>query len=425
MCTRRSAKLWKIDEEMTDDVEDLVQKMSDFKVAVTTRQASRSTVTPNREEGTHKVGVRTRYQTRLQRQVNGDLDVQESEAVPSKTVRPAKASVPVGLENPGNMCFANAILQSLAASPIFVDVTKEMTQKNIGRWMNNDDSVLGINVLFDIGQMIYRPKERSGKTVRHGNVLTNLHSHNAIEERGPDSGLGGRGQQDAHEFLQLVIFSLQRLEDLCASKKGKQSSDTSQLNKTLSGTTHVTRTCTVCRAATITEDIWNIQTLFISSICKELADCFHNITKKQILDGKNMVNCEKCKRKTKTHEQSRIMSSPDMLIVHFNLTNPRKNGAYKLRRTVAIPTKNALKVYSPTTKRFKKVEYELTAVVMHHGNSTDSGHYTCYVQTQPGQWYNCNDGCVTQVQESRLPFLNSKATSTSNPYLLFLTKAST
>lgn len=55
----------------------------------------------------------------------------------------------------------------------------------------------------------------------------------------------------------------------------------------------------LCRADAITQEPWNILTLFISCNCQELFDCFENISEKQILDGNRRVSCKKCKWKTK------------------------------------------------------------------------------------------------------------------------------
>lgn len=253
--------------------------------------------------------------------------------------------------------------------------------------------------------------------------MRKLHSHKAIQTVNAEDGFGGPGQQDAHEFTQIVFLSLQRVEDLCTSKKAEGVAQMIGLNEVLAGTTHVTRTCTVCKARSTAEDAWNILTLHVSPSSKTLSDCFDNINKKQTLDGDDMVSCQKCKKRTKTTEQSRLMSATEMLVVHLNLFVRNKTRFSKLRRTVDIPLTHDVKLYSPTKKRYKKDRYELTAAVMHHGASTNSGHYTCYVRIVEGQWFLCNDERVSPVQENKLPFLHGKKTATSNAYLLFFSKA--
>lgn len=380
---------------MKQDVDDLVEKISSLNICVTKRKTGRLAEHSTRKDDTHQVRVHTR----------------------------APSTAPNGLQNPGNMCYANVVLQALSFSPAFAGWSQELALRNFERWMDDEDCVLGVNVLLDIGLIVERAYARSDKKASPAIVLQQLCSHEAVQEVDPDTGFGGEGQQDAHEFTQLVFFSLQRLEELCTPKTTTRSRKTTTLNETMSGTTHVTRTCTVCKAASTTEDAWNILTLHVSPTCESLSDCFDTVTEKQTLDGDDMVLCKHCKNKTKTIEQSRLVSASDILVVHLNLFIQRRNRTLKLRRTVDIPTTHHLNLYSPTRKRYKKDEYELTAAVMHQGASTKSGHYTCYVRSPDGQWFFCNDERVSRRQEDKLTFLHAKKTSTSNPYLLFFSKA--
>lgn len=184
----------------------------------------------------------------------------------------------------------------------------------------------------DLEQMIKRGCAKSYTHVCPGNVLNNLQSHHAIQKRDSMTGISGLGQQDAREFFQFVCVSLQRLEHLCESKTSKRTNDLTSLNNAISGTTRVTRTCTLCRTARNMEYIWSILTEYISRDCKELSDCFNHITKKQTLYEKNTVFCEKCKQKTKTSDHSQAISAIDMLVVHLNLSTQRRTGTYKLQK---------------------------------------------------------------------------------------------
>lgn len=421
--TRRRCKTSNAQDCKENEVEDLVQKISALRVGVTTRQAARLAEQAKQEAGTEKVDTRKRPYTRKVKKIDGDLDVGEEDHGTANEVSREKATVPIGLANPGNMCFANATLQLLSASATFVSWADNMSKKYIERWKEDEECLLGISVLIDIVLIAQRAKLNGGAKGAARNALRKLRSHSLVEERDPQTGLGGAGQQDAQEFLQLVLLSLQKLEALSSTENKKRSNMPTPLSETMSGTTHVTRTCTVCKSATTTEYTWNVLTLYLAATCGTLSDCFENISKKETLNGSDMVSCENCNRKTKTFEQSRIISAANLLVVHLNLTTLNKKGTCKLRKTVSVPTIHPLKLYSPATKRSRKVNYELNAVVLHHGASMHSGHYTCYVRNQNDQWYLCNDDRVSQVQEGKLPFLQSKATSTTNPYILFFSKA--
>lgn len=389
--TRHQAKQLSEEQAGKDDVNSLVEEMSGLNINRMKTKLSRTTKMSKDEGAIADAGVRH--------------------------------SVPIGLENPGNMCYLNSVLQGLSFSPAFSDWALEVAAKKIGRWKKDQDAVLAVSLLTDIEHIMERSYAASGRKTLHGSALMDLDSHQTVHDMDPDIGFGGSGQQDAHEFTQLVFISLQHLEGLCTPKrKTKKTQSGTTLDETITGTTYMTRKCTVCKGVVTTEDEWNILTLHVSSTNDSLSECFENIAEKQTLDDDDMVFCEKCKKKTKSVQQSRLSSAGSMVVVHLNLSIRRKSSTVKLQRTVGIPTSHELKLYSPAKRRYRKDAYELTAVVMHRGASTHSGHYTVYVRGEDGEWFLCNDEHVSRVQQDRLPFLHSKKKATLNPYLLFFSK---
>ena len=54
--------------------------------------------------------------------------------------------------------------------------------------------------------------------------------------------------------------------------------------------------------------------------------------------------------------------------------------------------------YGPTT-----MKYHLTGVIVHHGQSANSGHYTAFVKCHDKQvWYHIDDTLIRWVDESIL-----------------------
>jgi ubiquitin carboxyl-terminal hydrolase 36/42 len=64
--------------------------------------------------------------------------------------------------------------------------------------------------------------------------------------------------------------------------------------------------------------------------------------------------------------------------------------------------------------RAKKAQYDLYAVLVHEGQSCNSGHYHCFVKNSNGVWYSMNDESVHQVSLGTV--LKQKA------YILFYQK---
>lgn len=74
------------------------------------------------------------------------------------------------------MCYNNVILQALSFSPTFVDWTQGLGQNKFARWIRDEDSVLGINLLFDILHILEWAHERSGIKVFPANGLHQIRS---------------------------------------------------------------------------------------------------------------------------------------------------------------------------------------------------------------------------------------------------------
>lgn len=423
VCTRAQARRSKEPKQEEDDVEGLVERLSDLSMDASRKKPGATTKKSNGKSTKSAPGVHKTQKSRVNMEKSdesGDAD-SELSAARSQTAKPP--CVPIGLENPGNMCYFNAVLQALSFSAAFVNwIGGVEYKKKITKIRKDEDAVLGMAVLLDIQEMLDARNASNGGKGMRTNAVRQLRSHTAVEDRDPDTGIGGSGQQDAQELTQLVFFSLQHVQDLCSSQKTKRCEERASMNDTTSGRTYVTRKCTACKSVVTTEDTWNILTVHVSSGDQTLSDCFQNISEKQTLDGDDMVFCSKCKMKTKTIQQSRLSSAGDLLVVHINLSIQGKSGIMKLQKTVEIPTSHFLKLYSPAKKRYRKDGYELTAVVMHRGVSTQSGHYTVYVRNEDDQWFLCNDERVSRVQEEKLPFLQSKKKTTPNPYLLFFSK---
>lgn len=235
--------------------------MSRLKVGMTTGQADRSAYAKKQKEVLKTSGVNTRSKTKPEKP-KGDHSTTEGGSLPDNEDITEILSVHTGLENSGSMCFENAVLQALASCPGVLLWAGSIMKKPMKRWENDEDSLLGTCVLRDIRRMMGNSQIRGGKIRSRRVVFRNLHSNDTVRERGTCTGIGGRGKQDAHEFLQLFVFSLYRLEGLCQSKHAIRKSNIASLSDALSDTTHVTRTCSLCKRATLTQDIWNILTFF-------------------------------------------------------------------------------------------------------------------------------------------------------------------
>ena len=60
-------------------------------------------------------------------------------------------------------------------------------------------------------------------------------------------------------------------------------------------------------------------------------------------------------------------------------------------------TRSITQVNTDLVMWIAKLEYRLVAVVLHHGDNTESGHYTCLVEDDG--WLLCDDSRVTFIDD--------------------------
>jgi len=99
----------------------------------------------------------------------------------------------------------------------------------------------------------------------------------------------------------------------------------------------------------------------------------------------------------------------------FTLNDDGTFVSKKINDAVAYPSELDLTEYAPNDAPDPAAQYELFAIVRHHGNSMGSGHYTAVVKPpipEPySQWFIANDSLV---EEHKSPLNHSK-----EAYLLF------
>ena len=173
------------------------------------------------------------------------------------------------------------------------------------------------------------------------------------------------------------------------------------------------------------------------------------------LGGENCYRCEKCKNLQKARKHLRTLSLPPILTLHlkrFRYGLGAKKASDKIAFPLvgldldafAAPTRDdsrASNSHSHTTMKggdeqsssppspeaihggpggggpsASGSEYDLVALIAHHGSSLTSGHYTAYVRVGPAgtdraQWYHCDDSKVTPV--------SAETVLSSEAYVLF------
>ena len=141
----------------------------------------------------------------------------------------------------------------------------------------------------------------------------------------------------------------------------------------------------------------------------------------ETLDDKaNLFDCFNCGGKHKAHRQLHFQSWPQILVIQLSRS-------FYNTRTLLLE-KHATPVRINCEVRGVDFSYELYAIIVHIGESTQSGHYIAHVRGTEGtnkSWYTMNDKSVEKCSESELKeLLNEEADirSFSTPYILFYRK---
>ncbi|XP_057421466.1 ubiquitin carboxyl-terminal hydrolase 23 [Lotus japonicus] len=300
-----------------------------------------------------------------------------------------------GLQNLGNTCFLNSVLQCLTYTEPLAAYLQSGKHKTSCR-------VAGFCALCAIQNHVSRALQASGKILSPQALVGNLRciSRNFRNAR----------QEDAHEYMVNLLESMHK----CCLPSGVPSEspsayDKSLVHKIFGGRLRSQVKCQECSSSSNKFDPFLDLSLEISradSVQKALV----NFTAKEWLDGgEREYNCQRCKKKVRALKQLTIHKAPYVLTIHLKRFHAHDPGQ-KIKKKVQFGCALDLKPFVSGSYD-EDLKYSLYGVLVHSGSSTHSGHYFCYVRTSNNMWYTLDDNRVSHVSEREV--LNQQA------YMLF------
>ncbi|XWS10230.1 hypothetical protein CRYUN_Cryun39dG0057500 [Craigia yunnanensis] len=284
---------------------------------------------------------------------------------------------PRGLLNCGNSCYANAVLQCLTCTkPLSI----YLLHRSHSRACYGKDWCL----VCELEQHVMLLRE-SGGPLSPSRILSHIRSINCQ--------MGDGSQEDAHEFLRLLVASMQ---SICLERLGGEHKvdprlqETTFIQHTFGGRLRSKVKCLRCfHESERYENIMDL-TLEIFGWVETLEDALTQFTTPEDLDGENMYRCGRCAGYVRARKQLCIHEAPNILTIVLKRFQEGKYG--KINKCITFPDMLDMVPFMTGTGDIPPL-YMLYAVVVHFDtlNASFSGHYVSYVKDLRGNWFRVDD----------------------------------
>ncbi|KAK6129811.1 hypothetical protein DH2020_036445 [Rehmannia glutinosa] len=348
-----------------------------------------------------------------------DLDSKSSKRMVLRRKQRSKSCVPLGLRglnNLGNTCFMNSVLQALIHAPPLRDYFLS-DRHNHESCKKGASSVDQLCLPCDMDVIFSNVFSGERTPYSPAKFLYSWWQHS--------ENLASYEQQDAHEFF---ISMLDRIHEKLgkASPAIKENGDCQCIaHRVFSGLLRSDVTCTSCGFTSSTFDPCMDISLDLDTdgpfpknlasksnktlTSSSLAGCLDRFTRPEKLGSDQKLYCENCHEKHDALKQMSLKKLPLVLCLHikrFEHSSIRKTSR-KIDRHLKFPFSLDMSPYLSSSIMKKRLGNRIFSF---EGEETDvptdgysfgmleSGHYVTYLRLR-NQWYKCDDAWITEVDE--------------------------
>lgn len=280
-----------------------------------------------------------------------------------------------GLANLGNTCFLNSIMQCFTH-------TVPLVEGLLLSCHSPNDGHNGFCVICAFRYQMKQSLESTGRVISPAVFVDNLKQFSSDFRR--------HQQEDAHEFMQCALDKL----ETCFSNFEEDNT----AKKVFGGSLVSKLRCCNCSRSSVTNEPLIDLSLEIENV-DSLSSALESFTMVENIDAK--LKCEGCNEEVSVEKQLMLDQTPSIAAFHLKrFKTVGNNSVEKIDKHINFPLELDLQPYTILNENNNaSLKYDLYAVVVHNGTSSDSGHYFCFVRTAPDTWHKLDDSMVTKVSE--------------------------
>ncbi|XP_072321674.1 ubiquitin carboxyl-terminal hydrolase 2-like [Eucyclogobius newberryi] len=302
-----------------------------------------------------------------------------------------------GLDNSGNSCYLNAVLQCLCST---VPLVEYLLQHDTRKELRRSKCRVAEGFVRLLEQMWLGRSSRCAPVEARAvlcSVLPQFNNHQ---------------QQDAQELLMYSINALH--DDLkkvsrrqlgLEQKRSALRSDSSVVSRLFEGRLSGVTLCLHCDHQAHSSQPFTILSLPIPSglISCSIQDCLSLFFEQSVLNGGEEVLCSECGLRRETAVVTYLDKPPDILVLHLKRFGCKGKSQVKLKTNVDFSTDrlDLSPFLSSSVCSSTSCSYGLYAVVNHIGH-LHMGHYTALCFNTVTQAWHCFDDSVVRPVEDVL-----------------------